>query len=371
MNVVFRVDSSTIIGTGHLMRCLTLAEELRYQGAGVSFICRDLPGNISRMIRDKGYKVYLLPFPVNENGYDVKYNEMDIVHNQKNWLYVNWRTDAEQTLNIIKKNTKSIEWLIVDHYAIGKQWEKALRPYVKKIMVIDDLADRAHDCDLLLDQNYYTNMHDRYSDLVPKHCYTLLGPKYALLRKEFYEVRKHLKKRNGYVKRILVFFGGSDPTNDTLKAIEAINLLKNKDIIYDVVVGSSNLYKDEVRRICCNMSNVNYYCQIENMAKLMEQADLSIGAGGSSTWERCSLGLPALIIAVASNQELIAQTIDDEGLGFYLGRSKNVKSKKIYNYLKNIISSPNILSDMREKALYLVDGKGVQRVNNTMLVLGE
>ena len=155
------------------------------------------------------------------------------------------------------KQIGAIDWLIVDHYSLDCQWESALRRYAKHIMVIDDLANRKHDCDLLLDQNCYLDMENRYTDLAPWHCNLLLGPKYALLRKEFVEARKKAKVRDGNVKRILVFMGGSDPANETKKALDALNAVKFSGVV-DVVVGMQNQYKDEIKDICAKNKKLDY-----------------------------------------------------------------------------------------------------------------
>jgi len=204
LKILIRTDSSVQIGTGHVMRCLTLADELRERGAEIVFVCRDFAGNLCG------------------------YTEGNLKHAA--WLGADWQTDARQVEEIIKDFNTHPDWLVVDHYALDERWERYLRSYVKKIMVIDDLADRPHDCDLLLDQNFYENLESRYDGLAPSGCKKLLGPKYALLRPEFREERKNLRKRDGYVKRIMIFFGGSDPTNETTKALEAVRMLNRPDI---------------------------------------------------------------------------------------------------------------------------------------------
>jgi len=224
MKIFVRADASVQIGTGHVMRCLTLADELRGRDAEIVFVCREFAGNLCGYIEEKGYVVHRLPVsdaPDQGVGADLKHAA---------WLGADWQTDGGQVEEIIKRLAAPLDWLIVDHYALDERWEEYLRPYVKKIMVIDDLADRAHDCDLLLDQNFYENLESRYDGLVSAWCKKLLGPKYALLRPEFREARKNLRKRDGHVKRIMIFFGGSDPANETTKALEAIRMLKRPDI---------------------------------------------------------------------------------------------------------------------------------------------
>ncbi|MFH1884106.1 MAG: UDP-2,4-diacetamido-2,4,6-trideoxy-beta-L-altropyranose hydrolase, partial [Planctomycetota bacterium] len=227
---IIRADASGQIGTGHVMRCLTLADELRGRGAEVIFVCREFAGNLCGYIEEKGYIVHRLPVS-NDQEHDF---ESNLKH--ASWLGADWQTDARQVEEVFKDLDTHLDWLVVDHYALDEKWEGYLRPYVKKIMVIDDLADRAHDCDLLMDQNFHENLESRYDGLVPPGCIKLLGPKYAALRPEFREVRKNLRKRDGHVKRIMIFFGGSDPTNETAKTLEAMYMLNRPDVAVDVVV---------------------------------------------------------------------------------------------------------------------------------------
>ena len=242
LNICIRVDSSQAIGSGHLMRCLTLADRLRDKGNSVSFISRQLPGNMIDFAEGKGYTTFRLPYV------EAEFAALPIAtHHQ--WLGTDWATDANQTL-LALRGSAQIDWLIVDHYALDIHWEALMRPLVRRIMVIDDLADRPHDCDLLLDQNLYEDMASRYDGRVPEHCRKLLGPRYALLRPEFLEERQRLRARDGEVKRILMFFGGSDLCNETTKALEAWRLVNRPDIAVDVIVGGSNPHREQVRRIC-------------------------------------------------------------------------------------------------------------------------
>lgn len=226
---------------------------------------------------------------------------------------------------------------MVDSYALDHKWEKFLRPHVNKIMVIDDLANRAHDCDLLLDQNYYRDIEHRYDGLLPLTCRKLLGPEYALLRPEFHQAKKNLRKRDGKIRRILVFFGGSDPSNETKKALQAIKLLNRPEIAVDVVVGAGNPHREEIKQICSEMPNTTYYCQVENMAELMAAADLAIGAGGVTTWERLYLELPTIAIAVAENQVETLEALGEAEMVWYLGIWSEVVVDDIYFKIINLL----------------------------------
>lgn len=326
MRVVFRVDSSLQIGSGHLMRCLTLAERLKKEnGADVYFIMRDLSGNLIELVKQKNFSIFKLP--------QVELDET--LAGYAKWLTVTQEQDAAETIARIKVIGK-LDVLIVDSYAIDMTWENMLRPYVQKIMVIDDLANRKHDCDILLDQNEYLNKDKRYEYLVPQHCRLLLGPQHAILREEFYEARKKIRVRDGKINNILVFFGGSDVSNETMKALQAISMLDRNDIKVNVIVGKSNPNQKEIEKFCDKNNNMHYFCQVDNIAEFMNAADLAIGAGGTITWERCFLGLPAIVVAIAGNQVELTEACASKGILVFLGDKGIVTTPLLSQAILNI-----------------------------------
>lgn len=306
MQVVIRADASSQMGSGHLMRCLTLAEELcEERHAKVTFICRDLPGNLSQMVVDKGFDLQLLPFDEN-----IQYLLEDCKEH-KRWLGASVDTDRAETLRSLSK-LKFVDLLVVDHYALDDVWETPMRQYAKKIMVIDDLADRRHDCDILLDQNYYKNAHERYGRLTPATCERYLGPQFALLRKDVRRYRPDHPKKILAIKNILVNFGAADPKNYCLKLIK---MFQNNQELFSqyrflFVTGSMSVCKNEVLK----MSNDLSFCKVieksDDFSMLMRDADLFVGAAGATSWERALLGLPAIVCSVAKNQDKIASDGD-------------------------------------------------------------
>ena len=321
MVVFFRVDSSHLVGSGHLMRCLTLAQRYRKEGHRVSFICRDLEGNLSGLVKKQNFHLHMLPTSVQD----------DTLAGYAKWLTVSQEQDAFETVALMQKMGK-VDRVVVDSYAIDETWEKIVRPNTKEIFVIDDLANRKHDCDILLDQNYYLNKEERYIGLVPEHCKMLLGPRYTLLRDEFYEAKEKMKPRDGQLHNILVFYGGVDATDETSKAIKALRRLKANgelpDVEITVVVGGSNARKDDIA-IFCQKAGFQYLCQVNNMAELMAEADLMLGAGGTTTWERCFLTLPSIVTAVAENQFQICEDCATAGLIHYLGHWDQISVEDI------------------------------------------
>lgn len=327
MNILIRVDSSVRIGTGHVMRTLTLAELLRNARCDVRFVMKEEEGHLCSYVERRGFPVFRIASARTQDD------------------------DARETIEAMAAWGKRIDWCIVDHYGLDANWEKKIRRYVQNVMVIDDLANRLHVCDVLLDQNYYANSHVRYDGLVPANCTLLLGPAYALLRKEFDEARKMMRTRTGEVNRLLVFFGGSDPTNETEKVLRALRFFPPMNV--DVVVGTTNPHRHVIERMCREM-DVHYHCQIDYIAKLMRKADLAVGAGGATMWERCFLGLPSLVTAVADNQRASTKAVAAYGAVWYVGWHKEVTVERYVEVIERALAAPNELVRMSERSLQLM-----------------
>lgn len=357
MKIAIRTDASISIGSGHVMRCLTLANELRSRGTEMLFICRDLPGNLCGLIEELGYPLVRLAAEANEF-------KMSVDPPHAPWLAVSWQQDASETIAALPAG--NVDLLIVDHYALDRRWEGQMRPYVGKIMVIDDLADRPHDCDVLLDQNLYRDLETRYNGLIPDACHKLLGPRYSLLRPEFAQARRTLRQRDGQVKRILVFMGGADPSNETAKVLQVLLALGQKDLTVDVVVGGSNPHKDEIHALC-EANGFAYHYQVSNIADMMAAADLAIGAGGTATWERCAMGLPCLVVVLADNQRELAQYGAQTGLFLLLGNADFLTLNDIGTAVRFILNSPDTLRHLATQCLATVDARGCSRVAALLL----
>lgn len=336
------------------MRCLTLAHELKKQGTQICFISRNLPIHLSDMLTEKGMEY--LPLRIDEAKEAV--DELACAR----WLGTSQARDAEATLQALANQTW--DWIVVDHYALNKSWERIIRGSCKKLMVIDDLADRQHDCDVLLDQNYYADMKTRYVTKVPAHCQLLLGPRYALLREEFRTLRERVKVRTGDVKKILVFFGGVDADNYTSFAMQALVELDSKQQV-DVVIGAQHPNLEQIKQACINHG---FICHIQTtrMGELMAEADLAIGAGGSASWERCCLGLPGLLVAVAGNQIDIVKALASVGACHYVEEKDAVNLSSVKHLINELLVAPDQVLSISQQAFSLVDGLGVKRVSETL-----
>lgn len=321
MEIAFRVDASLQIGTGHVMRCLTLADALREKGAQCTFVCRPHAGHLLALILQRGHKALALSEP--QENFNAK---ADLVHAK--WLGTSWFDDAEETMRALLD--QMLDWLVVDHYALDARWEQALQPKAKRIMVIDDLADRPHDCDLLLDQNWYGPTNDLcYDNLITSKTERLLGPKYALLNPFYTELRTLLPQRDGIVRRVLVFLGGSDPTNQTASVVKAMMEPSLQDLALDIVIGINHPQPSSIADLVRKRPHTVLYQNLPSLAGLMARADLMIGAGGSTTWERMSLGLPSLVIGVADNQMPTNQALHSAGYINFLGHMRVVSISQI------------------------------------------
>jgi UDP-2,4-diacetamido-2,4,6-trideoxy-beta-L-altropyranose hydrolase len=373
MNIIIRTDASNMIGTGHVMRCLTLAEQLMKANAQtkITFISRDFPGNLSELIKSKGFDVKLLEF--SEEG-KRQYAAMLPNDDYAKWLGVKSKQDAQEVLDVItilNLNTK-IDLLIIDHYALDLKWERLLRPKVEKIMVIDDLANREHDCDIILDHNFYLDLETRYDKLVPKSCKKLLGPKHALINpklKYAKENRARAGKGNSLdqIENVLVFLGGADPKNFTDKALEkALSSQQLKNCLFNVVLGKNNPHKLELKQKYAQYDNVIFHVQPSYYYELLEKADLAIGAGGVSQLERCYIELPSIVISVADNQVGICSDMIKANLLFdfnkldLLIKSKNVEELSCMPLVvQDIIKNVNNSTSFRLRPVAMSDAKNI------------
>lgn len=335
-----RVDSSLHIGTGHLMRCLVLANQARLRGVSIEFICTDLPGHLGEMVNQQGFNLRMLG---SDSG-------------NKRFTDFDWERDASLTSSLIGQSPW--DWLVVDHYGIDRRWEAAMRPATRQILVIDDLADRVHDCDVLVDQNYYLGLSSRYDKLVPIGCRKLLGPRFLLLRPEFKKAKLSFQRKIGDVKRILICFGGSDETNVTSMALDAITLLGRPDIFLDVVIGATSPHRAAVEARLLALPHSLLHVQTSRMAELIMGADIAIGACGSSTWERCYLGLPTLVLILADNQRQGAAELDATGAIFNLGEAHEMTPNSLALAISKVIADRAARVDMSERSLALVSCTG-------------
>lgn len=356
VSILVRTDASNIIGTGHVVRCLTIADQLTKLGANVEFVCRTLAGNLITLISNKGYKVHELSITENQH--------------QSQWLGSSIKEDYEQVLNTIQN--LHFDWVIVDNYALDLEWENEIRKKIAKILVIDDLANRPHNCDILLDQNFLGDLtKSRYDQLVPRNCRKLLGPEYALLNTSYKELRKSLTPKDGTLKKILVFLGGADLSNETSKVLEALSDQRFDSIKVTVILGKNHPNPLLVRDQANKRKNTEILENLPDLSAQMISADLMIGAGGTTTWERMCLGLPSIVMSIADNQKVINQALSQAGMTTYLGTKEDVTIPQIKNAIITYLENPSQLREENLKITQLVDGEGAEIVGSILMSKGK
>ena len=356
MKIVFRTDAGIRMGIGHVMRCLTLADELATNGAESHFICRQHPGHLIDYISAKGHATHILPIQ----------SETDKRLAHSTWLGSTQERDFQACAPIV--NSLKPAWVVVDHYALDEEWENKILASSARIMVIDDLVDRAHRCHILLDQTFGRTA-EVYRGLVPEKCTLLCGSRYALLRPEFRKIRFYSLTRRVPPKlnQILITLGGVDKTNATsevLTALQDSQLHPNTKIV--VVMGPNAPWRAKVEILAKTMQWSTSVCVgANNMAELMAESDLAIGAAGVTTWERCCLGLPTIMLVVAENQNDIAIAVEKSGAAKVI-KSQSEITRQLPSLINSISKSIGSLAQMSEAASNLVNGKGVFYVARRM-----
>lgn len=281
------------------------------------------------------------------------------------WLGVSQEEDAQATL--IALSGKKYDWLVVDHYTLDSRWESALRSCCKKIFVIDDLADRQHACDLLLDQNLGRTAAD-YANLVPERCPVLAGPQFALLRPEFGALREYsLQRRESpALKHLLITMGGVDQPNATGQVLEALKTCPMPAACkITVVMGDKAPWLTRVHEAAATMPwPTEVRVNISDMAQVMADSDLSIGAAGTTSWERCSLGLPVLLVVLAENQWPGARALLAAGAASLIGEASAIREQLAPALIP--LLRGEALANMSRFASNVSDGQGCARVVGQM-----
>lgn len=333
---VFRADASQSIGGGHLVRCLALSGALSKSGWSCAFAYRDGTVETVPALRNDGYD--LLPLDCEE---------------------------SQEPSALLSEWPNGVDLLVADHYGRDSAFESTCRPWARRIMVIDDMANRPHDCDLLLDQTLGRRDSD-YKSLVPDGCGFLLGPSFALLRPEFAKLRSTALAQRGEgrpVKRVLVSMGAADPHNVSAIVLDGIGR-SGLDAEVDVVAGAASPHLNALRSLAQSLPfPVTVHETVNNMAGLMARADLAIGAAGSTSWERCCLGLPCLTVVMADNQEKIAAELARASAILFLGRWGDVTPEGVARELRTLDGKKEgRLRRIGAQASEICDGRGTDRV---------
>ncbi|WP_339651682.1 UDP-2,4-diacetamido-2,4,6-trideoxy-beta-L-altropyranose hydrolase [Halopseudomonas pelagia] len=352
--VVFRVDASLEMGTGHLMRCLTLANALQAQGRECHFICREHPGNLIDYLRQQGHKVYPLTY--------VRGGQPDDSPAHAPWLGGTQAQDAAFCTNILADLQP--EWLVVDHYALDTRWEQQLKPYYHRLLVIDDLADRPHQCDVLLDQTLGRDPQD-YQPWVPADCTVLCGAHYALLRPEFAALRPYSLQRRELapLRHILVSMGGVDKENATGQILAALATAElPAGSLITAVMGATSPWLEVIQQQAARLSVPTLVRSgVSDMAQLMADSDLAIGAAGATSWERCCLGLPSIMVVLAVNQQQVAEGLQAVHAVKVLAGPQDIP-EELPTLAGELLFQPHRVHHMSKAAAGVTDGMGTARL---------
>ena len=340
MNFFIRCDGSYKIGSGHIARCLNLAKVLIKNKHTVYFISNEI---------NKNFKNFILK------------NKIKLIFLKKSFNQVE---DAKKTITKIKKFYKDKDWVIVDNYKLGFLWEKKVNHYCKKIFVIDDLENKKHQCSLFLNQNLFKKKINM-NNFLKKKPKLLIGPKYALLDENFNKLRRKIKLRKK-IKNIMLFFGASDKKNMTDKCTNILLDIIPKNVKLNLVIGGTNENRKKINENYHHNKKINIYFNLPNLAKIMKKADVFIGSGGVTTWERCCLRLPSIVISTAKNQESHSRYLSDKNAIKYLGNQKKLNESQIKREFMNLFKG-NSLKKLSINSSKITDGLGCIRVYKEIL----
>jgi len=369
-SVLIRCDASLTIGSGHVMRCRTLARALQARGAEVVFVCRFQPGDRIAQLAEE-FRVLTLPAgPQPEAG------SADGASLSGRALYATWlgcseEQDASDCLEALAAaSLDQPTWLVVDHYGLSVVWQRLMQAELAQaaVLVIDDLADRRHQPTVLMDANRLNpNAADPYQDLVPEACTNLLGPAYALLDPLYCQLRPLLPVRR-QLSRLLVCFGGVDLVNHTALTLEALNHPRLRHLAVDVVLGPGAPHRADLEARVQQRPHTCLHVGLPSLAGLMARADLAVGAAGTTSWERACLGLPALVVPVAENQNQGARALEASGVARCVDLQAVADPvEALQRAVLDFLDAPAALQAMSEACLQLGDGQGLARVVTVLL----
>lgn len=332
--VLFRVDASIEIGIGHVMRCLALAGGFEAKGWSISFAATANTYKVCDALGKSAYQKYVLDEP-------------------------------EDPYHLGSKVGPHCDLAVVDHYGLDHIYERTLKDWVRCLLVIDDLANRPHEADVLADSTPGRTQNE-YRALVPNNCNMMLGTDYAMLRPEFSEARSASlmrRKQFGGVERILISVGGTDPLNITATAYEGVRQAGFQGFV-DVVLAQNSQYLKVFQDHADKATTI--HAPAKDMAILMRNADIAIGAPGTTSWERCCLGLPALLTVTAENQRTNAHRLSEAGAIVLLKDGTIVTPQDVAESLTVLLTDANQLYRMSKASAQLCDGRGVDRVIETI-----
>jgi UDP-2,4-diacetamido-2,4,6-trideoxy-beta-L-altropyranose hydrolase len=339
MKLLFRTDASVRIGTGHVMRCVALAQAVQDAGGGAVFAMAETTPAIESRLAAESCKVLRIACAAGTAD------------------------DAQQTRRFMEQ--QHADWIVVDGYQFDADYQDELRKAGCKLLFLDDYGHASrYSAQLVLNQNAGASEKLYANRMLDTRL--LLGPHYALLRREFSRWRDWKREVSPICRRLLVMMGGSDPDNLTTRVVEGLILARIENLEATVVVGGSNPHFVMLQTLAANSRlKISVRNDATNIAELMAEADIAVSAAGSTCWELCLLGLPALLLDVAANQSAVARELDRKGCAIHVG-DHTVSAKRIAGELARLVHSPELRRSLSENARKLVDGRGAERVASVL-----
>ncbi|MGF1933568.1 MAG: UDP-2,4-diacetamido-2,4,6-trideoxy-beta-L-altropyranose hydrolase [Nostoc sp. ChiQUE02] len=336
MKLIIRADASRTIGTGHVMRCLALAQGWKVIPEKAIFVMRTEVPTLEARLKLEGFEIFHLP------------------------MHLEQVEDARKTASLAKQ--LDANWVVVDGYHFSAEYQRIIKNFGLKLLFIDDYGHAEHYyADIVLNQNLFAD-ESLYKNREP-YTQLLLGTKYILLRREFWQCQGWQRINPFIASKILVTMGGADPDNATFKVIQGLQLLSVNDLEVVVVVGGSNPHYEQLKLVSeTSQLPIRLEKNVTNMPGLMAWADLVVTAGGSTCWELAFMGLPSVILILAENQRAIAQKLDEMGVSIYLGWHQDVSAAEIASAVAHLLIAAHTRVEMTRRGQELVDAEGSKRV---------
>lgn len=344
MEILIRADCGNKISTGHIHRCLNLASYFSTAKAkpNITFITKlttyeSQNNNIYKLIESYGFKVLtLLP------------GKSDITSDNITWFGEDYLCDADKMISVLKESKYDI--LIVDQYAADYKWETQLRPYVNKILVIDDHYTVKHNCDILINQqvsDFHKEKIMEQKNNLPNNCQLLCGTEYLLMSKKFYDLSRHVRIHKK-IKRINIFTGGSDQHSETLRILSVCQevLLQNPLLKFDIIVGSLNRDLQKIRELCYKTNAFYFYETSPDFFNTLNQADLCIGGAGMTMYERVYLNLPSIVIKLADNQQNGIDQLQSYDCLEFIGDSGFDFDRRLSDAFRKLLKCPSRCAEL-------------------------
>lgn len=366
MVVVFRTDAAPVIGHGHLMRCLTLADVLRGLGVTCHFICREHQGLPRHRVQERGHALHLLA-PLSPDALQAMRR-----NDPATWTGVSQTADAAETVARLG-HIDDVTGVVVDHYGLDRTWDALVRPASGRLLVVEESASRPRDCDLLLDTTLGREP-TAYDTLVPAGARCLVGATYALIHPRFLAVREEALARRAVCpkpEQLLVMMGGTDPTGLSARMLRGIQeWLREANMRVTVVLGADQPGREEVQALLEDLPNGQWIDHTPDMAQLMLQADLAIGGAGSASWERCCLGLPSVMVTLADNQREISRAMSERDAALVVDVPDDERVARTREALRRLSEDMALYRRLSTNASALADGEGSYRVAKHLMASG-